>query len=75
VDRGTFQPLTRINPDLVYGTVAWSWDRKRLRGLQIDGAKGLFILRKVLSQQVPESLGLLRAQIDSLKISQNNFIG
>ena len=58
---GTFEWLIRTNPRLVYRTVAGSRRRKRLRRLQIDGAKGLLILRQVLSQQVPQRLGLLRA--------------
>src|SRR6185437_1269697 len=60
---------------LVYRTVAGSRGGKRLLGLQINSPEGLLILRQVLSQQIPESLGLLRTDIDSLKVSQDDFVG
>src|ERR1700744_6524215 len=43
--------------------------------LQCNGAKGLLILRNVLSEDVPKRLGLLRAEIDALQVLDGYGIG
>jgi hypothetical protein len=55
----------------IAGCCTW----KCLRRFQANDSKCLFILRQVLAQQVPQSFGLLRTQINPLKIPQDHFIG
>src|ERR1700712_283729 len=43
--------------------------------LERDAAEGLLILRQVLTEHIEESLGLLGAEIDSLKAADGHLIG
>jgi len=43
--------------------------------LQGDLAKGLLILRDVLSEDVPKRLGLLRAEVDALRVLDGHGFG
>ena len=60
---------------LVYRTVPGRRGWKRLCRFQRYRAECLFILRQILTQQVPQRFGLLRTQIDPLEISQHHFLG
>ena len=42
---------------------------------QSDGTEGLFVLRNVLSQDIPERFCLLRAEIDALRVLDGYRVG
>ena len=48
---------------------------KRVLRLQRNCAKGLLVLRNILSKNVPERFGLLRAEVDALLILNVYMIG
>src|ERR1035438_3445214 len=43
--------------------------------LQVQRAEGLLVLRQILSQHVPQGLGLLRAQEDGLVVANRYLVG
>jgi hypothetical protein len=40
-----------------------------------DGAEGLLVLGKIVAEDVPESLGLLRAEVDALEVLDGELVG
>src|SRR5260370_24866369 len=56
-------PAARLAMTLVH------WPTRRHPRIQLDLAESIFVARDVLLQQSEQCLGLLRAQIDPLKIS------
>src|SRR5450631_3888926 len=51
------------------------WAMRLRQWLQCDIAKSHFILFEILPQHVPQSLGLLRTQINSVLILYRQFLG
>ena len=44
-------------------------------GLKVERAEGLLVLGEILSQNIPQRLGLLRAQKDALLIADVDLLG
>src|SRR5882757_5146544 len=43
--------------------------------LEGDGAEGLLVLGEIVAEHVPESLSLLRAEVDALEVFDGEFVG
>src|SRR5665213_4115023 len=55
--------------------VDWSLRKVVTLRLQVQGAEGLFVLGEILAENVPEGLGLLRAQKDGRVIADGDLLG
>ncbi len=44
-------------------------------GLDGERAEGLLVLGEILAEHIPESLGLLRAEVDSLEAGEHDLVG
>ena len=47
---------------------------RRVR-IELDLAEGPFVLRDVVFEKIEQRLGLLRAEVNALKMAQLNFVG
>src|SRR5271169_1161467 len=56
------------------GTLLVDWAARLGELLQGEGAEGLFVLGQIVAEYVPEGLGLLGAEVDSLEVLDGELL-